>query len=225
MSSAAFKAILAAQAKGEKKDLGKLITGQYLGVGTHEVTIQGVDTSKLEADRLVVSYEDAEGKSYTDRVFVLDYSGDSFSSQLRNLWSALIPDMDAINKLIATAAVNDQAWTVFTGMKCQITLDRGPGFRIKAVTDDSGDKKFVAVDAKTDAELTEYFNEASEAEDAAIAANHRKSYLRVTNVAATNKEANLNAFYPAIEKVAGAAQAGSSAGSGNAGGPKTPPTV
>lgn len=226
MASSAFKMALAAQTSGKRKDLGGLIIGQYLGEGEHDVTIQGVDTQYMENDQLAVSYAAGDGKVYNERMFILDYKDkEAFSYALRQFWSGLIPDQAAINKFILAAGAGDNVWGVFTGMKCQITLKRGPGFKISAAVDDSGDKKYVAVDAQDGKELTEQFYSAQEAEDAAVAANHRKSYLRIGNIAATDKEANLDAFYTAIEKVTGAAKSAGNPSGGNAGAAKAAPTI
>jgi len=226
MSSSAFKKALANRKSGGSKDLGGLIVGQYLNEGVFDVTIQGTDTQFLDNDQIALSFADAEGKIFNDRMFLMDYRDkDAFSFSLRQFWSAVVPNQDAIVRFMEVVAETDKAWAVFTGMKCQITLKRGPGFKISVMNDDSGDKKYFTVDAENGEDLgLGFFNEAKEAEDAARAANHRKSYIKIGGMAATNGEENLNAFYTSIEKVASAAS-NSGSGPGATGGTKTPPAV
>ena len=198
MASAAFLKALQKSQSAEKKDLGQLIVGQYLGEGQHQVVIEAVDTSVLDDEKLNITFVEKGGsKAYTDRLFIMNREKNDFSFTLRRLWSGLIPDKDAINALLAAMAEDPKAIEAFTGMECQITMGRSPGFTVKA-TRTEGSKTYAAYMVGEDAPITEEFEEAQAAEQAAKDQGYYKSWVNVTEVVATNKDENVRTLFTAI---------------------------
>jgi hypothetical protein len=210
---------MAAQAR-ETKNLDKLIPSdnKYLGDGYHDVTITAVDSSKIESNaRVDFTFEDATGKSHTEKVFLQDYNDKAaFSLTVRRLWAGLLGSRDAVDSFLQELESNGEAFNMFTGMKVGITLKPGPGYVIK-VTDD---KKFGAYDSKDGTLQTKLHDSIEDLKLEAGALGLRRSFRRLNEAKATHADGNRKQLDAAI-KARAAAKAGVSDFSvANAGGSK-----
>jgi hypothetical protein len=200
MASNAFRDAL--RAAKQSKNLDKVLVGSsYLDEGTHDVTIQAVDTSAMDENRLTVTFVNEEGRVYTDRMFLTNRDGGDFSYGLRALWSAVLPDTNVLGQLLEFIDEDDNALGMLTGMKLRITLKPGKGFQVRS----TGTGAFAAFDTESGEKITEEYAELEEAKDAATAAGHKRAFLRVMKSDCTHKESNIAAFNTAAEARARAA--------------------
>lgn len=194
MASKAFEA--AARAVKESKNLDSVIVGgPVLGAGTHEVTIQAVDTSDMDAGKLTVTYSGPEDRVYTDRMFTMSQDQTEFSFGLRGLWSAVLADKEAIGRLLELAAKDNHALELLTGMKLKITLYYSDGIQARA----TGTGKFAGFNSTTGKQETEEFPNIKEVGLFCKANGIPRSFLRLGRSEAIAKEENLAAFWPAAE--------------------------
>lgn len=180
---------------GKSKNVETVIVGtSHLGEGAHDVTIQAVDTSKIDENKLGVTYIDGEGKTYTDLMFVLSSDQTEFSYGLRALWSALIPDKGALGTLIQMATEDDKAFEIFTGMKLRITLAPGKGVQART----TGLGKFAGFDVESNEKVTEEYDDIKSVYAEVKGRALKRSYLRVVKSEATNSEGNIAQFNAAV---------------------------
>ena len=193
MASRAFLAALAATS--DSKNVETVLVGaNFLGEGTHDVTIKAVDSAKIDEGKIDVTYIDADGKEYRDGMFLTSKDG-GFSYGVRALWSALIPDTKALETFMDLASKDDKAFEVFTGMALRITLEPGPGVQARA----TGNGTFAGYDVKTNEKVTEEYGDIKEVYADVKARDLKRSFLRVRNSKATSVETNLPAFYSAVK--------------------------
>jgi len=216
MASSAFKAMLARTR--ESKNLDTVIVGSdFLPEGEHDVFVQSVDTSKIADGKIGVVFKDANNKVYNDSILIMSKDGTEFGFGLRTLWSALLPDADVLGKLLEWAESSDHAWEVFTGMKCNVELEKGPGYEVRVEENaEDGTKKFAAWDRESNEKKTKDFATAKEAGDDAKAQGFKRSYLRRRKTRDTEAEANIAAFNSAYESKFAASAAGSESGEADA---------
>lgn len=202
MASSAFKQAVAAMAKSKNVETVMVGTA-FLGEGDHDVSIKTVDISGLEGGKLSVTYVSADGKEYRDNIFVMSQDGSEFSYALRSLWSALIPQKEALAQFMDSVQEDDKAFEMFTGMKLKVTLEPGKGIQARAL----GDGTFAGFDVesvkaaegeKVDP-VTPAYPSIKEVYDYCKGNDLKRSYLRVTKSAVTSKEENLIAFAKAVE--------------------------
>lgn len=203
MASSAFKAAVAAM-KVSKNIETVLVGTDFLGEGKHDVSIKTVDIAALEKGKVTVTYVTADGKEYRDNMFVMGQDGTEFSYGLRALWSALIPQKEALAQFIDLVSEDDKAFEMFTGMKLSLTLAPGKGIQARA----QGDGTFAGYDVETlkaakDGEVvpptTPAYPSIKEVYDYCKGNDLQRSYLRITKSEATAKEENLVAFGKAVE--------------------------
>lgn len=193
----------------ETKNLDSILVGSdFMGAGTHDVTIKVVDTSEVDDNKLKIVYTSEGGKEYTSRLFITNSDGDQLGYDIRKLLSGNIPDKALFGALLELADQNNDAWTVLTGMKSRITLSPGKGFQVRA--NEGG--KFVVYELDRKGEtvgqlLDEEFDDIATARDTAKAAGFRPSYLNVSRSEATHAESNGIAFNAAIESFSKPARA------------------
>lgn len=200
MASNAFKA--AAASMRETKNLDTvLVGGNYLDEGTHDVVVQSVDSTQMDENKLTVTFADDKGKIFTDRMFLMNRDGTEFSLSTRQLWSATIPNKDALARFMDLAATDDHVFEMLTGMKLRITLKRGPGFTVQATS--AGDFAAYTVDDKGNIEKDPIAGTAAEtiaeSRESAEAAGLKRSYLRIRGTQATDGETNVKAFLAAAD--------------------------
>jgi translation elongation factor P/translation initiation factor 5A len=201
------------------EDLLKGENSKYIDVGTHDVKIQAVDSSKVEEKNyIVVSYIDAEGKDIKEFVFIANKNKDGLGYSFRNLCSALFTcdevgkSAEAVTLFLKSAANNNAASDVFTGMKLRIKVEmEKKGIQIRS----TGDSKYVAVDLESSAVLTtpcETYKECRE-----LLKEQGKYPIKriVTERSATDGESNIKILNTAL-----APKSGTGSGSGNSGAPK-----
>jgi hypothetical protein len=181
----------------ETKNLDSLLVGgPSLREGPHDVTILAVDTSGVDDNKLSVTYGTADGSSFTDRIFTMDKSGKGFSFSLRQLWSGVLADPEAIFKLVELQADDNHAIEMITGAKLRITLEQGPGLQARATS--LG--KYAAFDPKTNESQTPEFDSLKEVSEYCKANALQRSFLRVARSECTHKDENLAAFWKAAEE-------------------------
>jgi hypothetical protein len=210
----------------ETKSLDKVLVGSganYLGEGTHDVTIVAVDSSKVDNDMVTITYGDEQGRQYTDRVFLLSQDKSEFSYGLKQLLSGTIPDQKALEAIInELGSGNSEAYNMLTGMKTRITLGYGKGFRVAS----TGSGKFVAEDVETKERQTDEFDTLKEAQESAEAKGLRRAFLRVKRIEATHHEANIKSLFDTLsDKQQAASPAGGGGIAGLAAAKKTPSFV
>ena len=202
MASKAFLAALAATK--ESKNVESILVGSnFLGEGTHDVTIKAVDTAKIDEGKIDVVYVNHEGKEYRDGMFLTSRDGD-LSFGVRALLSALIPDTAALEAFMDLAAKNDKAFEVFTGMKLRFTLEPGPGIQARA----TGNGTFAGYDVKTNEKSTDDFEDIKQVYEDVKARELKRSYLRVRNSKNTSSETNVPAFFNAVKAIESASKSG-----------------
>lgn len=131
-------------------------------------------------------------------MFLLNKEKDAFSFALRQLWSALIPDADAIEALMGAMEASESALEVFTGMKCEIELARGSGYEIRKEDNEAGEAMYAAYDVEKGDKLTDDFDNVESVKAAAKDAGWYPSYTRIKDARATNVEENVEALRTAI---------------------------
>ena len=205
MASKGFESVLARLKETKKIDTTILNNG-YISEGQPvDVVIDNVDTSALEEDRFRITFRSADDRTHTETVFILNQKKDGFGSGIRQLWSACLPDKDAIIKYMTLAGEDQKtALEALTGMKLRITLAHGKGYVIKA----TGAGQFTANDSKTGDQLIEPQADIETLKMAAEAVGFKRAFLNVKKFEATSKEYNITALNTALE---GRAKAPSSA--------------
>jgi len=179
----------------ESKNVETILVGaNFLDEGTHDVYIRSVDTSKLSDGRVVITFEDSDGKSFRDTMFLMNQDGAEFSYALRALFSALIPEKTALGQFLDVAESDDKAFEMFTGMKLKITLEPGKGVQGRAL----GDGSFAGFDIESGTQVTETYAALKDVYDFCKANGIKRSYLRNVKAAVTSKDENLAAFKLAI---------------------------
>lgn len=214
MTSRAFLDVLKKTQK--QKDLSEVLVGtgtKWLNEGTHNVHILGVDTSDLENDRLSVTYTDADGTSYTDKLFILDFDKQGFSIGFRFLLTGLFNDPEMFGVFLEAVEEDNEMFQAITGMKLKLTLSYSKGWFVKALDSNM----YAAFDRETDAQVTEAFPSIEEARDAANDKGLKKSYLRVRRLEPSHAESNAASLYVAIEARKRAKKAASNPNGANAG--------
>lgn len=196
MASKAFLEL--AKKARQTKDLSELLVGSsstWMAEGEHDVVIQAVDSSDLDNDKLTVTFVNSEGKEYVDRLFTLTVDKDGFSWGIRRVFSGVLPNEEALTAFLDEAATDPEAFNMLTGMKLKVFLNFGNGFIVR-MTDE---RKFVAIDNETKAEVSGYHDQAQEARDEANAKGLKRAFLRIKKTEATHAESNAAILYVAIE--------------------------
>lgn len=199
MASKAFSQI-ANNMKLSKNVESVIVGGPALGEGVHDVTILAVDTTAADEDKLTVVYSDADGKTYTDRMFMLSSDKTEVSFGLRALWSGVLQDRESIAKLIDMADQDNKAFEMLTGMKARITLVQGKGVQARS----TGTGTYAGYDVESNTKVTEDFSELKEVYDYCKGNALKRSFLQVKKVEAIDKDGNLAAFKFAVAAKEGA---------------------
>jgi hypothetical protein len=192
MASKLFRQL--AQQSQETKVLDKILSGgTWLTEGTHEVTITAVDSTEVgeERGKVKITYESG-GKTKDDNLFLFNREGTDWSISARKFWAAIIPSTVALAKFMATFEKDEQAFELFTGMKAQITLKYGKGFRVS-----SRDGVYVCID-ETGTQVGDPAEDIKTAQENGEAAGGKRAYLNVYDMKATNAEENIAILDKAI---------------------------
>jgi len=193
MASKLFKQL--AQASQETKALDKILSGgTWLTEGTHVVSITAVDSTEIDNEkggRIKVTYESG-GKNKDDNMFLYNREGNDWAIGVRKFWAALIPSPIALGKFMASLEKDDQAFELFTGMKAQITLKYGKGFRVS-----SREGAYVCID-ELGVQVGEPAEDLETARENGKAAGGSPSFLKVYDMKATNAEENIAILDKAI---------------------------
>ena len=210
MSTAKFQAAL--KKTLETKSVDNLLFGNnanYIGEGDHSVVIQSVDLADIEKGRIKVVYLNDDGKAHNETLFLTNRNGEEIGYGVRQLWSAFIPDKDAIGTFVdELVSGNYEVFGTLHGLRAKIKLGRGKGF----ITKVDGLGKFSAFDAESgDRLLDEDYDTVKEAQESAEAKGYKKSYIRVQKIEATHADSNISAFNLAIEAMRKVKAAGSGA--------------
>jgi hypothetical protein len=208
----------------ETKLLDKALPGaesKYLGDGPHDVTITAVDSSGVDRGAIDFVFEDAEGRSHKEKVFLADYKDkEAFSVSIRRIWAALFLNRDVTDRFLDEWNANKEAHNMFTGMKLNITLKPGPGYVVK-VTDD---RKFGGYDSENGNLLTQLYDSVEDVKNEAGAKNIKRAFRRIFQAKATNADRNIAQLDAAIKARAqakagiGGVAGGVSGGTSGAGG-------
>ena len=202
MASSAFAAAVAATK--QSKNLDTVLAGsRYFDAGVPcDVVIQAVDTSDVENDRIAITCK-GEGKTWSDKLFLLDQEG-GLGFQFRQLLGGVLPNLEALDKLLSRAATDPHALEVLTGMHLRLVFKHGKGCEVRA----TGNGMFSAymIDGKgvDQGPVIGEFATVDEARSQMKAAGHKSRYLKIDKVEATAAEANLAAFNSAAATWEGA---------------------
>jgi len=186
----------------ETKNLDTVLVGtSFLDEGEHDVTIQSVDMTKAEENRITVVFADEKGRVYNERGFIMSQDEAEMSFTVRLILSATLCNKEALAKFLEIGANDDRVFEMLTGMKLRVNLQRGPGFVIKV----KGDGVFAAYEvskggvvAKEPIPDTEA-EQLVEAKELAEAQGLKRSFLRIRGAEATHAVENVVAFMAAAE--------------------------
>lgn len=185
------------------KEIDKVLAGNaatFLDVGVHDVTIQAVDTDKLDsAGYFRVTMADSSGKAHNETVFLENREKTDLNFGFRRFLAALFSksnkdSLDVIDKLFGEfVAANMDALKMFTGMKLRITLEPGKGYTVHV----TGNQGYAAYqDGQV---LTDEYTTMKEAREAAEAKGLKRAFNRVNNMECIDAEHNITAFNTAYE--------------------------
>lgn len=195
MASNQFKDALKRAKK--TKDLNTFVqgSGKYMGPGTYDVVIAGVDTSVAAENKVTITYENSDGKTHVDRSFLTSQEGD-LSHTIRALLGAAIPNLEALDKFWDELGESESALEMLTGMRLRITLGFGKGCTIQA----NSNSKYVIVDGdKTVSDLE--FNNYKDAGEEIKAMGLKRAFLNVQKAEAINGPANIASLEFALAAV------------------------
>ena len=178
--------------------------GKFLGEGTHDVRVSGIDKNKLATEnKFTVKWADDAGREQNDTLTVLDQDKKTGAWGLHwkfaNVLGALIPSTEAYDAFLAEVnAGNANVLDMLVSLRCRITLERGKGYgAVEHYVDDKGADKYRVRNVKTQ-EVVGEGDSGAEAEEAAKSIGLRKSYVNVVKYVATEGEANIALFSAAL---------------------------
>lgn len=185
------------------KEIDKVLAGNaasFLDVGTHDVTIQAVDTDKLdEHGYFKVTMADSSGKAHNETVFLENREKTDLNFGFRRFLAALFSksnkdSLDVLDKLFGEfMTANMESLKMFTGMKLRITLAPGKGYTVHI----TGNQGYAAYE---DGQVvTDEYTTMKEAREAAEAKGLKRAFNRVNNMECTDAEHNIAAFNTAYE--------------------------
>jgi hypothetical protein len=194
--SSLFKKALASLK--ESKNLDTVLAGSgFLDEGTYQFTVQAIDSSEINQNKIGITYSTPEGQQFTDKGFFANKDGTSIGMSVRFLVSGCVPDAASFGKILEALDTDDKALEMLTGMKLQATLKRGPGFHTHALAA-GGYAAFDGPNPETATQLTDAFDQIADARDAAKAAGHKQSYVRISSVKAIAADENRASLEKAI---------------------------
>lgn len=168
----------------DSKNLDTVLAGSgFLDEGTYQFTVQAIDSSEIDDNKIAITYATPEGQQFVDKGFFANKDGSSIGMSIRFLISGCVPDSASFGALLSALEGDSSALEVLTGMKLQATLKRGPGFHIHAMAA-GGYAAFDGANPETAEKLTDTFDEVADARGAAKAAGLRQSYVRIASVKA-----------------------------------------
>lgn len=200
MASNLFKEAIAKARTTKSLDTFLVGTGgRYLAPGTHDVTIQGVDASGVEENKLNFVFVGEGDKTHNERVFVTSQQGD-LSYPIRAILAGCIPSFEVLDKFFDEIAVhgNAQIFEALTGFKLRVTLGYGKGYQIRA----SANSKYVGYDTTTDMPLTEEYDSYEGVKAAAESKGLKRAFLKVQSAEATNGVKNIQSLEFALAALA-----------------------
>ncbi len=188
------------------KNLDTVLAGSgFLDEGTYVFTVQAVDSSEINNNKVTITYVTPEGQTFTDRAFFANKDGTSISQSIRFLIAGCVPDAVSFGSILAALETDEHALELLTGMQLQATLKRGPGFHIHA-TATGGYAAFDGPNAETATKLTGDFDAIADARDSAKASGLKQSYVNIKSVKALNPAENAALLATALMRVKPAMQ-------------------
>jgi hypothetical protein len=154
----------------------------------HDVVIEGVELDALEErGKIQLTFKNSSGARRRSGIYAMNRASDNYSRDLLHILAAVIPDREALasyEELLKGDDTFEHALHGLRGMKLKVTFERGAGYRIV-----STEGQIAAVSAQTGEVLAGPFGSVAEAEEAAKAAGHNKSYINLGGVKESDDDA------------------------------------
>ena len=188
-------------------NVSSVLVGQpFLGEGTHAVRITSIDTADMDQNKLVFTFEDANGHTYVDRGFM---TGENFKTKkpefsygFRLILSGVLPGIQSLIKFGAATAADPKFVESFTGMSLSITLSYGKGILAKAIPGMPDTlPMYGGYDQESGEMITEAHADTKGVYDEVKARALKRSYLRISGTKCTHKDENATAFDRAIASI------------------------
>ena len=189
---------LAAIARRRGNSGGQVVSNRmlrYLGVGTHTVRVESVNTSCLETRGYVDLVFGSGGQTHRQRVWVLSKDKTQLGFKLKQLLDGIFGDHRVW--LEALDINQAQAFHLLRGMECEITLQAGPGYQIQQSP--LGWQAVVGDITVATAQTIDLVRRQAEAK------GHKRSWLQLQGVTCGHNNDNNQALNNAIEALRSAA--------------------
>lgn len=176
---------------------------RWLGCGRWPVVIEDSDATKAEeSGKIWLTFRSEGDAMYRKGIFVLTRDGSAFSSDMRQLLGATLPDVDAqraFRDLIQLEAVSARLLESFRGMKVLLELRDGEGYRIEF---DSESSEYVALNEAGVVLATD--REVGTLNARLKAEGHRRSFREIQSIEVLDehsKTTNLAAFGAVVASI------------------------
>lgn len=173
----------------------------YLREGDHDCRVAGIDRNKLSDNKIAVKWEDSNGRSHNDMLFVMEEDKKTgvwqWNWRFANLLGSLIPTPEAMDAFLAECVSgNADVFDLLVGLKARVTLARGKGYVTEHVNN-GGVEYYRSVDNVSkqplfEAKTLDELCKTTEAE------GFKKAYVNVTKYLATHGPENVELFGNAL---------------------------
>lgn len=171
---------------------------RWLGVGTHDVVIEDVDTARLEEGRIMITFADANKAAHREFMWLVSRSGDQASRPFLTLLVSTLPDIEAQQQmfdLLSDERTYRAVLEAFRGMKCRITLEMTDGYTVEAT--EAGYQ--IVNSGEVVAEVAHF----SEIDGCVKELGLRKAYRKISNIeVSTDADINISAFRSVVASLA-----------------------
>lgn len=169
----------------------------FLPEGTFDVRVASLDRNNLEDNKVTFRWEDANGKSFNDQMFVMEQDRKTGAWQVDwrfgLMLGGLVPSTEVLDAYLAEVHANNPAvLDLFIGMRCKLTLERTRGYVIQHKSD-SGTEWYESVDVKSKDVL---FRGATidDVKRTTEAEGFKKAYINATRYTPTHADENIEQF-------------------------------
>jgi hypothetical protein len=169
----------------------------YLREGEHDCRVAGVDRNKLSENKISVKWEDANGRSHNDMLFVMEQDKKTgvwqWNWRFALLLASILPTTEAMDAFLSECvAGNAEVFDLLIGLRARVALERGKGYVTEHVNE-GGVEYYRSVDNKTkevlfQAKSLDELCKTTEAE------GFKKAYVNVTKYTCTHGEENVESF-------------------------------
>ena len=173
-----------------------------MGAGKTAVVIEDSDASAAEkTGKIGLVFKSDDGKTHKNQTFVLTRDGSAFGPELRMLLGAVLPNAQAqkdFRELLSYQTTAIRVLESFRGMRVQLELRDGPGYRIDY---DAEAGEYVAL---VDGGRVDEDKSVTSLKAKLEAAGHRRSFREIASIEVLdeqNKNLNLAAFNSVVASI------------------------